>query len=74
MAEKPSSRDFVPVRKDIAALMHQPEYDDGSAGPVLVRLCWHSSGTYDAETDTGGSNGAGMRYEQEGGDPANAVS
>lgn len=32
----------------------------------------HSSGTYDAATDTGGSNGAGMRYESEGGDPANA--
>lgn len=32
----------------------------------------HSSGTYDAFTDTGGSNGAGMRYEYEGGDPANA--
>jgi cytochrome c peroxidase len=84
--------DFEAVRKDIAALLHQPDYDDGSAGPVLVRLAWyasnisfllniyiyantsqrHSSGTYDAETDTGGSNGAGMRYEAEGGDPANA--
>ncbi|PMD18371.1 class II peroxidase [Hyaloscypha hepaticicola] len=64
--------DFEAVRKDIAKLLHQPEYDDGSAGPVLVRLAWHSSGTYDAETDTGGSNGAGMRYEHEGGDPANA--
>ncbi|TVY83466.1 putative heme-binding peroxidase [Lachnellula suecica] len=64
--------DFEAVRKDIAKLMHQPEYDDGSAGPVLVRLAWHSAGTYDAETDTGGSNGAGMRYEAEGGDPANA--
>jgi len=32
----------------------------------------HSSGTYDEATDTGGSNGAGMRYEAEGGDPANA--
>jgi cytochrome c peroxidase len=32
----------------------------------------HSAGTFDAETDTGGSNGAGMRYEAEGGDPANA--
>lgn len=39
---------------------------------MLVRLAWHSAGTYDAETDTGGSNGAGMRYEAEGGDPANA--
>lgn len=72
MAERPSNQDFVPVRADIAALLHQPEYDDGSAGPVLLRLAWHSSGTYDEETDTGGSNGAGMRYEAEGGDPANA--
>jgi len=64
--------DYAAVRQDIAALLNQPEYDDGSAGPVLVRLAWHSAGTYDAETDTGGSNGAGMRYEAEGGDPANA--
>ncbi|EME45258.1 hypothetical protein DOTSEDRAFT_108776, partial [Dothistroma septosporum NZE10] len=64
--------DYASVRKDIAALLNQPEYDDGSAGPVLVRLAWHSAGTYDAGTDTGGSNGAGMRYEAEGGDPANA--
>lgn len=32
--------DFAPVRQDIAKLLHQPEYDDGSAGPVLVRLAW----------------------------------
>lgn len=48
------------------------QYDDGSAGPVLVRLAWHASGTYDQTTKTGGSQGAGMRYEAEGGDPANA--
>lgn len=66
------SKDYTPVRKAIASLLHQPTYDDGSAGPVLVRLAWHSAGTYDAQTDTGGSNGAGMRYEKEGGDPANA--
>lgn len=67
-----AGRDYSAVKKDIVSLLHQPEYDDGSAGPVLVRLAWHSAGTYDAETDTGGSNGAGMRYEAEGGDPANA--
>jgi len=39
---------------------------------VLTNINRHSCGTYDSETDTGGSNGAGMRYEQEGGDPANA--
>ena len=32
--------DFEAVRKDIVKLLHQPEYDDGSAGPVLVRLAW----------------------------------
>ncbi|KAJ4006080.1 hypothetical protein NW752_001327 [Fusarium irregulare] len=64
--------DFAAVQKSIVELLNQPDYDDGSAGPVLVRLAWHSSGTYDKETDTGGSNGAGMRYEAEGGDPANA--
>ncbi|KAK4502519.1 hypothetical protein PRZ48_005944 [Zasmidium cellare] len=64
--------DYTSVRAAIASLLKQPEYDDGSAGPVLVRLAWHSAGTYDASTDTGGSNGAGMRYEAEGGDPANA--
>jgi cytochrome c peroxidase len=37
---------------------------------VLIRDM--NSGTYCKDTDTGGSNGAGMRYEQEGGDPANA--
>ncbi|GFF24061.1 putative heme-binding peroxidase [Aspergillus udagawae] len=64
--------DYDAVRKDIIAQLKKPDYDDGSAGPVFVRLAWHSAGTYDLETDTGGSNGAGMRYEAEGGDPANA--
>lgn len=70
MASKPG--DYDAVRKDIAAQLKKPGYDDGSAAPVFVRLAWHSAGTYDKETDTGGSNGAGMRYEAEGGDPANA--
>lgn len=64
--------DFNAVRKDIEAILKQKGYDDGHIGPVLVRLAWHASGTYCKETDTGGSNGAGMRYEKEGGDPANA--
>lgn len=64
--------DYDAVRKDIVAQLKKPDYDDGSTGPVFVRLAWHSSGTYDLATDTGGSNGAGMRYEAEGGDPANA--
>ncbi|KAI0968127.1 peroxiredoxin [Xylaria arbuscula] len=69
---QPTAAQLDAVRASIRDLLHQPEYDDGSAGPVLVRLAWHSAGTYDAASDTGGSNGAGMRYETEGGDPANA--
>ncbi|KIW13016.1 hypothetical protein PV08_08203 [Exophiala spinifera] len=68
----PSADRLAPVKEAVKALLHQPDYDDGSAGPVLVRLAWHSAGTYCVETNTGGSNGAGMRYEAEGGDPANA--
>ncbi|KAI9040554.1 peroxidase [Aspergillus affinis] len=71
-AEMSNPGDYSAVRRDIVAQLKKPDYDDGSAGPVFVRLAWHSAGTYDAESDTGGSNGAGMRYEAEGGDPANA--
>ncbi|KIW91288.1 uncharacterized protein Z519_08184 [Cladophialophora bantiana CBS 173.52] len=68
----PTANQLSQVKQAIISLLNQPGYDDGSAGPVLVRLAWHSAGTYCAQTNTGGSNGAGMRYEKEGGDPANA--
>lgn len=32
--------DYEAVRKDIAAQLKKPGYDDGSAGPVFVRLAW----------------------------------
>ncbi|CAG8562386.1 6915_t:CDS:2 [Dentiscutata erythropus] len=60
------------VRDDIKSILSQPGYDDGSIGPVLVRLAWHASGTYDKVTKTGGSDGATMRYAIEANDPANA--
>lgn len=64
--------DFDAVRKDIEAILKLKDYDDGSVAPVLLRLAWHSSGTFDKHSNTGGSNGAGMRWEKEGGDAANA--
>ncbi|PLW06952.1 hypothetical protein PCANC_10116 [Puccinia coronata f. sp. avenae] len=70
--------DYDAVRDSIRHVLNQPGYDNydedvkHTAGPILVRLAWHAAGTYDKETDTGGSDGAGMRYEAEGGDPANA--
>lgn len=38
---------------------------DGSLAPVLIRLAWHASGTYDKEDNTGGSNYATMRFKPE---------
>ncbi|KAJ3075650.1 heme peroxidase [Podochytrium sp. JEL0797] len=64
--------DYQEVYNSIAAILDNDDYDDGSYGPVLVRLAWHMSGTYDKNTKTGGSNGATMRYPLEAGDGANA--
>lgn len=33
--------DFNAVKKSVIDLLNQPEYDDGSAGPVIVRLAWY---------------------------------
>jgi len=69
----PKQEDYQKVYNEIAArLEEKDDYDDGSYGPVLVRLAWHASGTYDKETGTGGSNGATMRFAPEGDHGANA--
>lgn len=59
----PAKEDYQKVYDAIAKrLVDEDDYDDGSYGPVLLRLGWHASGTYDKETGTGGSNGATMRF------------
>lgn len=69
----PQSSDYQAVYDAVAKkLIDESDYDDGSYGPVLLRLGWHASGTYDAETGTGGSNGATMRFEPESDHGANA--
>jgi cytochrome c peroxidase len=69
----PTKDDYQKIYNEIAARLEEnDEYDDGSYGPVLVRLAWHASGTYDKETGTGGSNGATMRFAPEGDHGANA--
>lgn len=60
------------VRKEIAKIIPQKDWDDGSLGPLFVRLAWHASGTYDKKSKTGGSNGATMRFKPESTDGANA--
>lgn len=70
---KPTREDYQKVYDEIARLLiEKDDYDDGSYGPVIVRLAWHCSGTYDAATGTGGSNGATMRFAPEGDHGANA--
>ncbi|KAF2840701.1 class II peroxidase [Patellaria atrata CBS 101060] len=69
----PKKEDYQKVYDAVAkALEEHDEYDDGSYGPVLLRLGWHASGTYDKQTNTGGSNGATMRFAPEGDHGANA--
>lgn len=69
----PKFEDYQAVYNEIAnRLDENSDYDDGSYGPVLVRLAWHASGTYDALTGTGGSNGATMRFAPESDHGANA--
>jgi cytochrome c peroxidase len=68
----PGPEDYQKVYDALAALLaDRDEYEDGSYGPILIRLAWHASGTYDKETGTGGSNGATMRFSPEGGHLAN---
>ncbi|KAG5639032.1 hypothetical protein H0H81_007645 [Sphagnurus paluster] len=62
----PTKEDYQKVYNKIAELLDEAgEYDDGSYGPLILRLAWHSSGTYDKETKTGGSNYATMRFQPE---------
>lgn len=64
--------DWEAMKADIA-LLFDPESDDTAAfGPMLVRLAWHASGTYDKATNSGGSNGSTMRFPTEANDGANA--
>ncbi|RDX47895.1 heme peroxidase [Lentinus brumalis] len=64
----PTKEEYQKVYNRIAEILDAAAdkgYDDGSYGPILLRLAWHASGTYDKETNTGGSNYATMRFEPE---------
>jgi catalase (peroxidase I) len=60
------------VRKTIAGILDAPGFDDGSLGPIFIRLAWHAAGTYDKITRTGGSMGGTMRFKPESDHGANA--
>jgi len=67
-----ASTNWDEVRKDIVDILENEEYDDGSYGPVLVRLAWHAAGTFCKKDGSGGSCGATMRFDPEASHGANA--
>lgn len=67
-----SSVDYAAVKAEIAERLDNDDWDDGSYGPILVRLAWHASGTYCCKTGDGGSNSATMRFSPESDFGANA--
>jgi cytochrome c peroxidase len=66
--------DWQAVRKDIVEVIADPASPGGigERGPTIVRLAWHSSGTYDKMTRTGGSGGGTIRFKEELSHGANA--
>ncbi|CAJ0833476.1 7299_t:CDS:2 [Entrophospora sp. SA101] len=57
--------DYQKIYYEIADILEDDNHDDGNFGPLFIRLAWHAAGTYDKETNTGGSNGATMRFSPE---------
>jgi len=57
--------DIKAVKAAIADVLESDSHDDGSYGPILVRLAWHNAGTFNKATSTGGSEGAAMRFAPE---------
>lgn len=56
------------MSKDIKKLIEE----DKNIGPTLVRLSWHSSGTYSVHSKTHGSDGGTIRHKEELAHGANA--
>ncbi|CEP64460.1 cytochrome-c peroxidase LALA0_S11e04676g [Lachancea lanzarotensis] len=68
-----SPQDYQKVYNAIAQKMQdEDEYDNYIGyGPVLVRLAWHVSGTFEKADNSGGSFGGTYRFKKEMNDPSN---
>jgi cytochrome c peroxidase len=69
------SPNYDALKKELITMIDAEEEKRGdgtSIAATLIRLAWHSSGTYSAKDKTGGSNGATQRMLPESGWGANA--
>ncbi|CCD22260.1 cytochrome-c peroxidase NDAI_0A01020 [Naumovozyma dairenensis CBS 421] len=68
-----TQEDYQKVYNAIAEKIREDDdYDNYIGyGPVLVRLAWHCSGTWDKNDNTGGSFNGTYRFKQECNDPSN---
>jgi cytochrome c peroxidase len=55
------SGEWVAVAKEIKDILE----DDANHGPFFIRLAWHCAGSYQKSDNSGGSNGATMRFAPE---------
>eukprot|EP01125_Pyxidicula_operculata_P021945 TRINITY_DN8780_c0_g1_i1.p1 TRINITY_DN8780_c0_g1~~TRINITY_DN8780_c0_g1_i1.p1 ORF type:complete len:292 (-),score=54.47 TRINITY_DN8780_c0_g1_i1:39-860(-) len=63
-----STAELESLKKEIKSIIVNGK---DNACPLMVRLAWHASGTYNKMDGSGGSNGATMRFEPESKDGAN---
>jgi len=57
---------WTKLARAIRESIYDPDfYDDGTYGPMYVRLAIHGAATYDRHTRTGGLEGAAMRFKPE---------